>query len=308
MEYYAENAWNPYHPRRNQYCWPKIRGWLANGAGPQPVPACTVCDVELLVKGIEPLVLPALMGGGNGMGIGQQPLQLQRRLAWGESEWNQKIRDHKAGRAWNETALHGEYYRAILLLCGHIICPGCFNLKTLITPGLKCPAETPCKGFITARKCGHVLLHLLPKPIEHENYTSVPLTAPELTGPKARPDSCWKCDNLGLMVQTGGDTKMLPFGSHFHVSDHPPDTPVVISYYTKQQHTTAMGIMLAAGFGLGGMWSGAMYPGLSPLTEGAARIVVFEGRYKDLCQVSGRRRRFALSVLPTGFLGKTGLE
>ncbi|KAK4039404.1 hypothetical protein C8A01DRAFT_36614 [Parachaetomium inaequale] len=204
----------------------------------------------------------------------QQPVTPpQRRLDWGESAWNYTVEKVQAGRPWDERPPPST---AILLPCGHLLCPACLSAKSQDTANPRCyPTGTCFWSDNMASNCGHLLLHYLPGPCEPQRPQSAPLTLPEGAG---RTTTCWSCLNLGLLIAVGDKVLELPFGRNFALSRSTPDKPLRIFYQkivTEESELPVMMAMLGAGPGFGGIWAAMLQE--SPPMQEAVKVVVFEG-------------------------------
>ncbi|KAK4120255.1 hypothetical protein N657DRAFT_674374 [Parathielavia appendiculata] len=288
----------PEAPGVPQSQWRRIHEWLHHRSGPPPVPVCSVCSEELLIKDIGPHHhhphqshagtegdMPALALTG----AAEQSLDFPRRLEWGESEWHLRIRDAENGRLWGQLPHQGPS-AAIVLFCGHLVCRACFISNGRIAGALVLQPPRPlcptCTCFLDGGRCGHLLTHMLPAPDDDLQDGStlccrLPPTPVESLG--FRPDRCWKCKNLSVVLAVEGRPFLyFRFGADLWKwrANLPPlgdaDKRVMIFYRCPPEWTA---------------------------TEGVVRIARFLGRYRDCFVFDGiGRAHWGWDVDRTGFL------
>ncbi len=187
-----------------------------------------------------------------------------------------------------------EASRAVLLPCGYLICPRCLGTRVVPTRGsasMRCPAKPKCTENLRSRhKCGHIVSHLLPGSSDVEGLAGLPQFCQPSDEDASR--TCWKCQNLVLVVQIGDDKRELPFGAKIPTSSCPPETPVTVSYYNRRDVNSAAALMTIASLWYGGMGS-VLAAGI---VDRPSRIVILEGRpYSEMAE---------WRVLRTGFLAR----
>ncbi|KAK4098925.1 hypothetical protein N658DRAFT_206891 [Parathielavia hyrcaniae] len=186
------------------------------------MPVCSVCEIELHIKGIDPdpLTQPGPSHHEDdtptpppAAGLGEQPAK-PRRLEWGESEWDLRLRDAAEHRLWDKLPHQGPH-AAIVLFCGHMVCRQCFRRNSriagalaLLPPRPMCPT---CTCFLEGGRCGHLLAHHLPEPGDGgiggvAHHLRAPATVIECLG--RRPNQCWKCKNLAVVLEVKGHRRL----------------------------------------------------------------------------------------------------